>query len=177
MPPRIYTRSGDDGSTGLGDGTRVPKDAARVGATGDVDELNAAVGAGQSFCKDAAVRERLAGVQADLLALGAQLALAKLKAKTRLQEARLKEFEGWMDVWMKELPPMKGFILPAGSEAASLLHLARAVCRRAERSVIALGRAEEVPPMAVRYLNRLSDVLFMMARVENKSSGEPQVDW
>ena len=105
------------------------------------------------------------------------MARAKPKPKTRLDEARLKEFEDWIDAWMKELPPMKGFILPAGAQGGALLHLARTVCRRAERSVIALGRVEELPPIAVPYLNRLSDLLFVMARAENGAAGEIQVDW
>jgi cob(I)alamin adenosyltransferase len=177
VPPRIYTRTGDDGTTGLADGTRLPKDHPRVAAYGEVDELNAAIGAAQSFCEDATSRERLTGIQADLFALGAQLSKSKPKQKTRLDEARLTDFEGWMDAWMAALPPMKGFILPAGSKAGALLHLARTVCRRAERAVLTLGRTETLPPMAVRYLNRLSDLLFVMARAENRASGEPQIDW
>ena len=177
MAPRIYTRTGDGGETGLADGSRLPKDHPRVSATGDVDELNAAVGAAQSFCAEPAVRERLGGIQADLFALGAQIAGAAPKEKTRLTDERLGEFEGWIDDWMKALPAMKGFILPAGSPAGALLHLARTVCRRAERTVLSLGRAEPLPPIAVPYLNRLSDLLFVMARVENQKAGEPQVDW
>jgi cob(I)alamin adenosyltransferase len=177
MPPRIYTRTGDDGSTGLADGTRLPKDHPRVAAYGDVDELNAALGAAVAFCETPPVRQRLAGIQADLFALGAQLARAKPKQKTRLDEERLREFEGWMDEWMAALPPMKGFILPAGARGGAMLHLARTVCRRAERSVLTLGRTETLPPLAIRYLNRLSDLLFVMARVENQTAGEPQLDW
>lgn len=175
--PRVYTKTGDDGSTGLADGTRRPKDDARVAAYGDVDELCAAIGTAESFCEDADVLVRLRGIQADLFALGAQLALARPKEKTRLVDARLTEFEGWMDAWMKTLPPMKGFILRAGSNAGSMLHLACTICRRAERSVIGLSRGEPVPPIAVPYLNRLSDLLFVMARVENQTAGEPQLDW
>lgn len=179
---KIYTKTGDDGSTGLGDGSRVSKDDARVAATGDIDELNAAIGAALAFVSDAKVKSLLASIQPDLFALGAQLSnpkydAAKAKGKTKLDDARLKEFEDAIDAWTATLPPLRGFIMPAGSKGGALLHLARTVCRRAERSVIALRKSTHVPPPAVKVLNRLGDLLFVTARVENQKQGEPQVDW
>lgn len=179
---KIYTKTGDDGSTGLGDGSRVSKDDARVAAYGDVDELNASIGAAAAFVEDAKVKALLASIQPDLFALGAQLAnpkydAATAKSKTKLDDSRLKAFEDAIDAWTAVLPPLRGFIMPAGSKGGAMLHLARTVCRRAERHVIALARSTKIPPDAVKYLNRLSDLLFVMARVENQKQGEAQVDW
>jgi cob(I)alamin adenosyltransferase len=179
---RIYTRKGDDGSTGLLDGSRVPKDHLRCRAYGDADELAAALGVARAFSEVAETRELLLGVQRDLLALGARLAdpgsgAVPAKSKTVVGEERLGEFEALMDRHDAELPPLKGFILRSGTRAAALLHLACTVCRRAERSVVELSREAAVPPFVVKYLNRLSDLLFVLARVENKRGGEEQIPW
>lgn len=179
---RIYTRKGDDGSTGLFDGTRVPKDHPRCIAYGDVDELSAVLGAGRAFAQEPEIAELLLGIQKDLLALGAQLAdpaygTRAAKPKTVIGEARIAEFERTMDRWDAQLPPLKGFILRGGAPAACFLHLACTVCRRAERSIVALARTESIPPIVVIYVNRLSDLLFMLARAENRRAGETQIDW
>jgi cob(I)alamin adenosyltransferase len=179
---KIYTRKGDDGSTGLFDGTRVGKDHARCEAYGDVDECSAAIGAARAFVEDREIADFLLGVQKDLLAVGAQLADPKhgeraAKEKTKITEERIAEFERLMDRHDADLPPLKGFILRAGTKGASLLHLACTVCRRAERRIVALGRVVAVPPIVVTYVNRLSDLLFVLARVENRRGGEQQIDW
>lgn len=179
---RIYTRKGDDGSTGLFDGTRVPKDHARCAAYGDVDELSAALGAARAFVEEKEIADEILEIQKDLLALGAQLAdpaygTRPAKPKTVITEERVTSFEKTMDRWTALLPPLKGFILRGGSKGASLLHLACAVCRRAERSIVALGRDVALPPLVVRYVNRLSDLLFTLARAENRRAGETQIDW
>jgi cob(I)alamin adenosyltransferase len=179
---RIYTRKGDDGSTGLLDGSRVPKDHLRCRAYGDVDELAAALGVARAFSEVPETRGLLLGVQRDLLALGAQLAdpaygSAPPKSKTVVGEERLAEFEAIMDRQDAGLPPLKGFILRSGTRGAALLHLACTVCRRAERSVVELGREASAPAFVVKYLNRLSDLLFVLARVENKHGGEEQIPW
>lgn len=179
---KIYTRKGDDGSTGLFDGTRVPKDHARCAAYGDVDELSALLGAARAFAQEKEIADELLAIQKDLLALGAQLAdpayaARPAKPKTVISEERITSFEKVMDRWEPLLPPLKGFILRGGSPGAAFLHLACTVCRRAERAVVALAREVELPPLVVRYLNRLSDLLFMLARAENRRAGETQIDW
>ena len=179
---KIYTRKGDDGSTGLFDGTRVPKDHPRCVAYGDVDELSAVLGAAKAFAQEPEVADLLLGIQKDLMALGAQLAdpgygTRKVKPKTVITEERIAAFEAAMDRWDAALPPLKGFILRGGSPGACFLHLACTVCRRAERTIVALARTEEIPPIVVRYVNRLSDLLFMLARAENRRAGETQIDW
>jgi cob(I)alamin adenosyltransferase len=179
---RIYTRKGDDGTTGLFDGTRVGKDHARTEAYGDVDETSAAIGAARAFVQDGEIGEELMRIQRDLLALGAQLADPKYgtrpaKPKTEITEERITEFEKLMDRHDAALPPLKGFILRGGNAGGALLHLACTVCRRAERRVVSLGRQVDVPPLVVKYLNRLADLLFVLARAENRRTGEPQIDW
>jgi cob(I)alamin adenosyltransferase len=179
---RIYTRKGDDGSTGLFDGSRVPKDHPRCRAYGEVDELSAALGVARAFAEDAEIRDLLLGIQKDLLALGAQLAdpahgSRPAKAKTEVGPDRIAEFESRMDRHDAELPPLRGFILRSGTKGASLLHLACTVCRRAERSIVELARVESIPPIVVTYVNRLSDLLFTLARVENLRGGEEQIPW
>lgn len=179
---KIYTKRGDDGSTGLFDGTRVGKDDARVDAYGEVDELNAAIGAARAFVEDKAVDAILLGIQSDLFAVGAQLADPKYdstqrKDKTRITPEKVSEFEKCMDGYEGELPPLKGFILPCGTRGAALLHLARTVCRRAERKIVALQRTAKFDPRVVVYMNRLSDLLFVLARVENLRGGEAQIPW
>lgn len=179
---RIYTRKGDDGSTGLHDGTRVPKDHLRTEAYGDVDELSAALGVARAFAEDKEIAAALLEIQKDLLALGAQLAdpkyeTRKVKPKTVVTAEKIEAFERMMDRYDGELPPLKGFILRCGTKGASFLHLACTICRRAERRIVTLSRQVSVPPIVIQYVNRLSDLLFVLARVENKRGGEEQIDW
>ncbi|HZF00148.1 MAG TPA: cob(I)yrinic acid a,c-diamide adenosyltransferase [Planctomycetota bacterium] len=179
---RIYTRKGDDGSTGLFDGTRVPKDHLRTEAYGDVDELSAVLGLARAFVEEPGIGAELPRIQRDLLAVGAQLAdprfeSRKIKPKTVIDAARIEAFEQAMDRHDADLPPLKGFILRCGTKGASYLHLACTVCRRAERRIVTLSRRVSVPPIVMTYINRLSDLLFVLARVENKRGGEEQIDW
>ena len=179
---KIYTRKGDDGSTGLFDGTRVSKDHLRVEAYGDVDELSAALGVARAFVQDPEIAASLLEIQKDLLALGAQLAdpkyeTRKVKPKTVIDPEKIAAFERTMDRYDAELPPLKGFILRSGTQGAAMLHLACTVCRRAERRVVLLSRQVPVPPIVIQYINRLSDLLFVLARVENLRGGEEQIDW
>jgi cob(I)alamin adenosyltransferase len=178
---KIYTKGGDAGLTGLGDGSRVGKDSARVGAYGDVDELNAAVGLAAAHADDGALRELLAAVQRDLFAIGARLADprpgAAAKAKAALPPDRVASLEAAIDTRDARLPPLTAFVLPGGAPLAAFLHVARTVCRRAERAVVALGRAEAMDPAIVVYLNRLSDLLFVLAREANHAAGRPETEW
>jgi len=179
---RIYTKKGDDGTTGLHDGTRVSKDHIRVDAYGDVDELSAAIGVARAFVEDKEIAASLLEIQKDLLALGAQLAdpkyeTRKVKPKTVVGPEKIEAFERTMDRAEGELPPLKGFILRCGTKGASFLHLACTICRRAERRIVLLSRQVTVPPIVIQYMNRLSDLLFVLARVENKRGGEEQIDW
>ncbi len=171
---KIYTRTGDAGTTGLGDGTRVPKDAPRIHALGDVDELNSTIGL--LLCEDLppATREALTGVQHDLFDLGGELCIPGFNNVT---EAQVKRLEDLLDGYNADLPPLKDFILPGGSRSASVAHLARTVCRRAERSVITLAAAEPVSDLVRQYLNRLSDLLFVLGRVLNRHAGGSDVLW
>jgi cob(I)alamin adenosyltransferase len=176
---RIYTRSGDQGETGLGDGTRVAKDHARVTAYGEVDELNAVLGllrleAGEE-------RELLRGIQNDLFDVGADLCVPPAAdetpgAKLRVRAEQATRLEGEIDRLNARLQPLTSFVLPGGSRAAAWCHLARTVCRRAERAVITLARTEPVNPQVIVYLNRLSDLLFVLARIAN-SDGRDDVLW
>lgn len=179
---RIYTRKGDDGSTGLHDGTRVPKDHLRTEAYGDVDELSAALGVSRAFAQDKEITAALLEIQKDLFAVGAQLAdpkyeTRKVKPKTVLSAEKIEAFERMMDRYDPELPPLKGFILRCGTPGASFLHLACTICRRAERRIVTMSRQVAVPAIVLQYINRLSDLLFVLARVENKRGGEEQIDW
>jgi cob(I)alamin adenosyltransferase len=179
---KIYTRKGDDGSTGLFDGTRVPKDHLRTEAYGDVDELSSVLGVARAFAEDQEISAALLEIQKDLLAVGAQLAdpkfeSRKVKPKTVVSAEKVDAFERMMDRYDAELPPLKGFILRCGTKGASFLHLACTVCRRAERRIVTLSRQVSVPPIVITYINRLSDLLFVLARVENKRVGEEQIDW
>ncbi len=180
--PKIYTKRGDAGRTSLFDGTDVPKSEPRVDAYGDVDELNAAIGVARSFVEDKPVDAALAAIQKDLFAVGAQLAdpkydPAKRKEKTLITEERIVEFEKLIDGWEEKLTPLRAFILPAGTRGAAHLHLARTVCRRAERRIVEISGSVRVAPVVIKYMNRLSDLLFVMARVENARGGEQQVEW
>jgi cob(I)alamin adenosyltransferase len=179
---KIYTKTGDEGETGLLGGTRVGKDHPRVAAYGDVDEASAVLGVVRARTDDAALRRLLGSLQRDLFALGAQLAdptarVAARKAKAAIDEKSVKRLESEIDAREKELPALAAFILPGGSETGALLHLARTVCRRAERSVVALTRQESVDPRVVVYLNRLSDLLFVLARFENHRLEKPEEVW
>jgi len=171
---RIYTRTGDDGTTGLGDGTRVGKDDPRVEAMGTVDELNSAVGRVLAHEVPASVRDCLERVQHDLFDLGAELCLPGV---TKVEETHIERLERELDAFNADLPPLKEFILPGGAMAAADAHGARTVCRRAERTLVSLGKAEGGGDGGRRYLNRLSDLLFVVARVLNRSVGRPDVMW
>jgi len=179
---KIYTRTGDGGATALFGGTRVSKDDPRVAAYGDVDELNACLGAVRAagdLSSDLA--GLLEALQKDLFAIGARLAdpaekIAERVTKVAVTDADVQRLEDWIDRLEGELPPLRRFILPGGSRAGALLHLARTVCRRAERSVVALGTAN-VEPQVLAYVNRLSDLLFVVARAANHRAGQPEVEW
>jgi len=171
---KIYTRTGDDGTTGLGDGTRVGKDDLRVETMGAVDELNSAIGRVLAHEVPGEVRECLDRVQHDLFDLGAELCLPGV---TKIEEAHIGRLERELDAFNAGLPPLKEFILPGGSIAAADAHLARTVCRRAERTLVALDKAQPGPDGGRRYVNRLSDLLFVIARVLNRAAGRPDVLW
>jgi cob(I)alamin adenosyltransferase len=180
---RIYTRTGDEGDTGLFGGGRVPKDDPRVEAYGAVDELNAFIGMARSIELMPRIDEILAPVQRDLFGLGAILATPDLDkmqeqlAKTRIDDARISQLERAIDAGEDELEPLKAFILPGGTPKAAALHVARTVCRRAERRVVHLQQTVELPPLVTVYLNRLSDLLFVLARVANRRAGAGEVTW
>ncbi|MBA3495808.1 MAG: cob(I)yrinic acid a,c-diamide adenosyltransferase [Gemmatimonadales bacterium] len=180
---KIYTRTGDEGETGLFGGGRVAKDHPRVAAYGDVDELNSAIGVARAAQPAQVFDALLESVQRDLFAIGGHLAtpdpekVAKALAKAELSDERITEFERVMDEADTELPPLRAFVLPAGTPKATALHLARTVCRRAERSVVHLAREDRVPALFVVYLNRLSDLLFTLARLANHRDGAGDVTW
>ncbi len=171
---KIYTRTGDDGTTGLGDGTRVPKDSARVEAYGTVDELNSVLGLLLCESPGNEVHTELTRIQHTLFDLGGELCIP---GRCVLTETQVTELENLLDRLNADLAPLKEFILPGGTRAAALCHLARTVCRRAERRVYTLSRSEAVSPTSLKYLNRLSDLLFVMARAMNRASGTPDVLW
>jgi cob(I)alamin adenosyltransferase len=180
---KIYTRTGDAGDTGLFGGGRVGKDHPRVEAYGDVDELNAVLGLVRALEPMPRIDEVLVPVQRDLFAIGALLATPdrdKMRAsleKARIDEARIIELEGGIDRCDAELEPLRSFIVPGGIAKAASLHVARTICRRAERRVVALRHGEEIPEIVVIYLNRLSDLLFTLARLANKRAGAGEVSW
>jgi cob(I)alamin adenosyltransferase len=180
---KIYTRTGDGGETGLFGGGRVSKDHPRTAAYGEVDELNSAIGVVRATAPAELFDDLLEGIQRDLFAIGGRLAtpapekVAEAIAKAVLPPERAESFERAMDDAEQELPPLRAFVLPGGTPKAAGLHLARTVCRRAERSVVRLARAEEVPPEILVYLNRLSDLLFTLARVANHRAGSGDVTW
>jgi cob(I)alamin adenosyltransferase len=171
---KIYTRTGDDGSTGLGDGTRTGKDGARIAALGEVDELNSVIGLLLSESLPGDVGKLLTGIQHDLFDLGGELAVP---GTTTLNEAATRGLEEAVDRYNAALGPLKEFILPGGSRPAALAHLARTVCRRAERGLVALARGEAVSATARTYLNRLSDLLFVLGRHLNRAGGGGDVLW
>ena len=183
MTLRIYTRTGDDGHTALFGGGRVGKDDVRVDAYGDVDELNAAIGFARAADMMPRVDEVLAPVQRDLFAIGALLATPhpeehrKQLEKARISDERIAQLEQAIDDGESELTPLKAFVLPGGTPKSAALHVARTVCRRAERGVVRLARGADVPPIVIVYLNRLSDLLFVLARVANHRAGAGEVTW
>jgi cob(I)alamin adenosyltransferase len=171
---KIYTRTGDDGSTGLGDGSRVAKDSARVCAYGTVDEANSAIGIVLACEVPEAVREVLVAVQHQLFDLGGELCIPGHAA---IFDADIATLEDTLDRFNADLPPLKDFILPGGGMAAAQCHLARTITRRAEREVVTLSHHDAVRPEAIRYLNRLSDLLFVLCRVLARGSGHGEVLW
>lgn len=178
---KIYTRTGDAGETGLFDGTRVSKADPRVAAYGDVDELCAWLGLARGKLDASDLADLLEAIQRDLFAVGSRLADPRHRVAARVEksavgEARVRVLEDAIDALEAQLSPLRRFILPGGAEAGGLLHLARAVCRRAERHVVALG-ADEVDAPVLVYLNRLSDLLFVMARAANARAGVAELEW
>ena len=171
---KIYTRTGDDGSTGLGDGARVSKDSARVCAYGTVDEANSAIGMVLACDISEAVRHVLVAVQHQMFDLGGELCIPGHAA---IFDADIDRLEAQLDAFNADLPPLKDFILPGGGIAAAHCHLARTICRRAERDVVTLSRHDAVRPETIRFLNRLSDLLFVVSRVLARASGHGEVLW
>ncbi|HEX5475263.1 MAG TPA: cob(I)yrinic acid a,c-diamide adenosyltransferase [Vicinamibacterales bacterium] len=189
---KIYTKTGDHGQTALFDGTRVPKSDPRVSTYGDVDELNAWLGFALAFITDADLVEMLRQIQRDLFALGARLADPRHRIAERVSKAAVTgedvaRLEGWIDRLEEELPPLRRFILAGGSQGGAALHVARTVCRRAERAIVALVESNEpshtkepgapADPELLIYVNRLSDLLFVMARAASHRAGAPELEW
>ncbi|MEO7367088.1 MAG: cob(I)yrinic acid a,c-diamide adenosyltransferase [Gemmatimonadaceae bacterium] len=180
---KIYTKTGDAGQTGLFGGGRVSKDDPRVEAYGDVDELNAILGFARAADMMPRIDEVLVPIQRDLFSIGALLSTPDLEkmhdhlAKAQVDDTRINELERAIDACEKELEPLKAFIVPGGTPKAAALHVARTVCRRAERRVIHLQRDVEIPQIVIVYLNRLSDLLFTLARVANTRAGAGEVTW
>ncbi len=171
---KIYTKTGDDGSTGLGDGARTPKYSARIEAIGAVDELNSQLGLLLSEPLPAHMLTTLTRIQHELFELGGELSIPNY---VRINDAMVTQLEQALDAMNDALSPLKEFILPGGSRAAAQCHVARAVCRRTERRLLALHQQETVSPAAIKYLNRLSDLLFVMCRAINQALGVPDVLW
>jgi cob(I)alamin adenosyltransferase len=181
---RIYTRTGDSGETGLFGGQRVLKNHSRVAAYGEVDELNAVLGLCVAQCEDEELRTLLERVQSDLFVVGADLATPRDEGDTvgkrgvpRVSEGMGAALEALIDASEEGVPPLESFILPGGTPLAAQLHLARCVCRRAERAVITATGKEDINPEVVVYLNRLSDLLFTLARAANHRAGQPETPW
>ena len=176
---RIYTRGGDQGETSLGDGSRVPKLDCRIGAFGTVDELNSHVGLALAAEPPEEVREVLARLQNELFDVGADLSVpyGVGDGRLRVDQAKIDELEGVCDRFNADLPELKSFVLPGGGEVAARLHVARAVCRRAERETLAAAQEVELNPLVVVYLNRLSDLLFILARSANVAAGGDEPLW
>lgn len=181
---KTYTRSGDEGRTSLFGGQRVSKADPRVGAYGIVDELNATIGLAESLVDDPGISEQLRQLQSRLFDIGADLATPQAGTSERAQThvprvdgARITELEEAIDAAESELEPLSTFILPGGTPGAAALHMARTVCRRAERQVVALSQQEEINPAVLIYLNRLSDLLFVLARLVNRRGGQEELPW
>jgi cob(I)alamin adenosyltransferase len=171
---KITTRTGDRGETGLGDGSRVPKSSPRVAALGDIDELNSAIGLVSAEQPPAEIAEALSEVQHDLFDLGGEVSIP---GHSLLTDAHVERLEARIEAWNAELAPLREFILPGGTRAAAAAHLARTICRRAERSLVHLKETEQVGEPALRYLNRLSDLLFIAGRRLNRAAGGGDVQW
>lgn len=178
---KIYTRTGDDGTTALGSRTRVPKDDLRVETYGTIDELNSMIGLALSFGLDPKLEEALPAIQNELLHLGSDLAFPPEDVKEwkvpRIEEKHIKALEDLIDELNEIVGPLKNFILPGGGQGAAALQVARTVCRRAERLTVGLAREQETNPLNLKYLNRLSDLLFVMGRYENKQKGIDEPLW
>ncbi len=175
---KIYTKTGDDGTTGLYGGARVAKDSLRVSAYGAVDETNATIGVAVAGCADQEMIGWLRTIQSDLFVLGGALATPKPNpAVPAIASSRIEELEQLIDRLEAELDPVKWFVLPGGTAVAAALHLARTVCRRAEREVVSLAQTESIETLATVYLNRLSDCLFVMARLANRRAGTADIPW
>jgi cob(I)alamin adenosyltransferase len=171
---KIYTRTGDDGTTGLGDGSRINKDSLRVDAMGDVDELNSVIGLMMTEAVPANLTGMLTQIQHDLFNVGGEICIPNYVI---LKQVRIDDLEQSIDELNSQLTPLKEFILPGGTKAAAYCHLARTVCRRAERKLVELHRNEKVTDISLQYLNRLSDLLFVMCRVINKEADVSDVLW
>jgi cob(I)alamin adenosyltransferase len=171
---KIATRTGDNGTTGLGDGSRIDKDSLRVHAMGDVDELNSHIGL--LLCEElpAALRDELFSIQHDLFDLGGELCIPGYTLITDSHVARL---DALLEKYNADLPPLKDFILPAGSRAAAIAHICRTICRRGERTIVSLGKTETINANPRQYMNRLSDLMFVLARVLNRFAGGSDVQW
>jgi cob(I)alamin adenosyltransferase len=171
---KIATRTGDNGTTGLGDGSRTEKDSLRIHAIGDVDELNSHIGV--LLCEELpqTLKEELISIQHDLFDLGGELCIPGYKMITEEQVARL---DALLAKYNADLPPLKDFILPGGSRAASVAHVCRTICRRAERSIVGLGKVETINDNPRQYVNRMSDLLFVLSRVLNRFAGGTDVQW
>ncbi len=177
---KIYTKKGDKGSTYLFGGGPFPKDALRIQAYGTVDELNSVLGCAMTELSDSKIKNEIQKIQKELFVLGSELSSVNPNEKMKagfVQNVHVQAMEKQIDVWEENLRPLQQFILPGGSKASALLHLARTVCRRAEREVVSLSHQEEVRPECIVYLNRLSDYLFVMAREVNRIENQPDVLW
>lgn len=171
---KIYTKTGDAGTTGLGDGTRVAKDSLRVAAMGDVDELNSIIGLMLTEPISTEINEVLTRIQHDLFDMGGELCMP---GYAMIKQERVTSLENTLDAWNDTLTPLKEFILPGGSRAAAYCHLARTVCRRAERTMTTLNSEDKITEISLQYINRLSDLLFVLCRILNKEAGVPDVLW
>lgn len=183
---KIYTKTGDKGETALYGGTRVSKASARVDSYGNIDELNSFIGSAKCEITDEKVLHQLKKIQFDLFTVGSEsatpvdkltLANGKSRLALMISDIEIEELENWMDDFEKDLEPLQYFILPGGGKAATSLHICRTVCRRAERSMVFLNETEEVRPELIKYLNRLSDYLFVLARYISKITGEKEEYW
>ena len=176
---KIYTRKGDKGDTSLFGGKRVSKDSLRIESYGSVDELNSVLGVVRTLNPQKVIDDVLGQLQDHLFVLGADLATPRQQKNTvpRITSSHIEPLEKQIDKWEEQLPPLRSFILPGGSPAAAQLHFARTVCRRAERLVVRLSKKEKIGQDPIRYLNRLSDLLYVMARYANKLDGSPETEW
>lgn len=177
---KIYTKTGDQGETSLFDGTRVTKNHARVELYGEIDEINSHIGLALSFAKDPDFKTALFQIQRDLFALGAKLANPqdkKQKDKADFDESKITNLETQIDAWERQLEPMKNFILPGGTHASASLQIARCVCRRAERALVTFTQNHPTSPLYLEYINRLSDYLFVAARMANHLENEKDIPW